>query len=122
MRAAAILTLWTLLSGPAEPHWHTDYAPALAESVQKGKPLLILFEEERCLYCERQHRELKHVDLSGVVLLKVQKESSTVLVPHFGVHCFPTIMLAAPDGWVKDTLIGLHDHKQVQEAISRARK
>ena len=119
-----LLAFYLSLIGPVlhAAEWLTDYAPALAESARQERPLFILFESDHCLWCQRQERELSQVDLSGCVLLKVRAEQSSLLVPHFGVNCYPTIVVAAHDGTVRDHLIGFKHAETVREAVRRGWK
>jgi thioredoxin-related protein len=99
MTAIRFATLVLLLVGrltAEEPPWRTSLDEALAGS--EGKPLVLLFSLEGCVWCHRLIEESSanaetRQALGQVVGVVVRAEDQPSLVQRLGITSFPTLVL-----------------------------
>ncbi len=95
-----------------EVQWRTDYASARREAADKGRPLIIDFYTQACVYC-RKLDVTTFVDPTVAatmnerfIPLKIDAEQERWLSQTLRIELFPTMVLAAPDGKIVDVLRG----------------
>jgi len=92
--------------------WHHDYRTAYEESRAGGRPLLIDFGTDPCVWCKRldatTFRDPAVVGLvrNGFVALRVDARYEPGLVRALHIQSFPTVVLAGPNGAILDRLVG----------------
>jgi len=120
------LSLLIAASVPAagqEIHWCRDYKTAWEESRATGRPLLLDFGTESCLWCKRLDattlRDPDVVELVNgrFVALHVDSDREPLLSRALHVKSHPTIVLAGPDGTVLDRVIGYTDKTRFQQHL-----
>lgn len=79
-----------------KPVWYQDFAAAKAECLRSGKPLLIVFSTESCVWCRKQEADTIGVDLSGVVPVKFDAADDPSWVRKWGVTSYPTTVVVSP--------------------------
>src|SRR5205807_7601220 len=104
-------------STPAqEVAWRKDYATALKEAKEKGKPLFLTFTMVGCRWCHTLDSStycdpaVARALEEQFVPLKVQAEDYADLVKWLGIQSYPTIVVASPAGRI------LEIHKGYLEA------
>lgn len=105
--------------------WRTDYNAARKESEAKNLPVLIDFTRPGCLPCERMDqstfRDPRVVATLNerYVPLKLNGLEEPILTSRLGISLYPTLVLAAPDGRIVQTLQGFQDADSLQEQLQR---
>ncbi|MDB5310960.1 MAG: hypothetical protein JWO38_5162 [Gemmataceae bacterium] len=85
-------------------HWRQDYTAARKEATATGRPLLLDFGTEACVWCRKldatTFRDRGVVELINerVIPVKVDGEREAWLTRAAGVEAFPTLVLVSPDG------------------------
>lgn len=114
--AVAALVIGAAVGSPApaaaqEVRWRNDYAAARKEATASGRPLLLDFGNEACVWC-RKLDATTFRDPAVVALLndrfipvKVDGDREAWLTKAVGVQAFPTLVLIAADGKV----LGRHE-------------
>ena len=104
--AVSVAVGWATPASAQEVRWRQDYAAARAEATTSGRPLLLDFGTEACIYC-RKLDATTFRDRGVVALLndrfipvKVDGDRDRRLTQAVGVQAFPTLVLVAPDGKV----------------------
>jgi thioredoxin-like negative regulator of GroEL len=109
-----------------EVQWRTDYAAARREAAEKDRPLVIDFGTENCFWCKqldlRTFRDVAVVRALNerFVPLKIDAQREPELTSRLRIQTFPTIVLAAPDGKILDTIEGFREATPFQEYLQRA--
>lgn len=113
-------------------NWRHEYNAAREEADAKSKYFLLLFCEENsiyCLFCEENsicsEKFLQSFDDPKVVSLvneqfvplRIDGSKDARLANKLGVQQYPTIILAAPDGKIIDTVIGYMDTPTLLEKL-----
>ena len=106
-----------LAAEPASLSWRSDYASALQEGRETGKPLLLFFTgSDWCVWCKRLHQEVfqsgefaREVG-SSFVFVEIDSPMRRTLKPElqrqnerlkqqFQVKAFPSVILVDPQGF-----------------------
>jgi thioredoxin-like negative regulator of GroEL len=101
--------------------WRTDYNSARKEATEKGRPILIDFGTENCMWCKKLElstlRDSAIVRLlnENFVSLKMDAEREPALAQTLHISQYPTLVLAAPDGKIIGVLEGPHLTDQLQK-------
>jgi thiol:disulfide interchange protein len=116
-------------------HW-TDAGQATVAAMRSHRPILYEFSAEWCAPCHALEREVfMDPDLaakinSNYIVVRVvdrQREegrnTGTVqqLMDRYGVNAFPTVVIAAPDGSLKDRVVGYPGRDQFAAFLDRVR-
>ena len=126
VRNLLALSLLIAASVPAaaqEIHWCRDYQTAWQESRATGRPLLLDFGTESCLWCKRLDattlRDPGVVDMVNgkFVALHVDSNREPALSRALHIKSHPTIVLAGPDGVVLDRVLGYTDASRFQQHL-----
>lgn len=106
------LTLTTVGTAQAQPvRWRHDPAAARTEAASSGKPLVLDFGNEGCIWCKRldatTFRDPGVVQLLNdrFIPVKVDSDREERLTQSLGVQAFPTILVVSPEGKV----VGRHE-------------
>jgi thioredoxin-related protein len=103
--------------------WRTDYAKALKESADSGKPLFVNVGTENCYWCKQLDlRTFKDGELVGVinercVPLKINASQNAYLVQVLRVQSYPTLVFAAPDGSILNIREGFLEAPALREML-----
>jgi len=111
-----VLALLTLVGGATpvaaqDIRWRTDYAAARKEATATGRPLLLDFGTEACVWCRKldattfRDRGVVALVNEKVIPVKVDADRDAWLARAAGVEAYPTLVLLAADGKV----IARHD-------------
>lgn len=97
--------MWRLCDEAPEIQWRSDYAAALIESKETGKPLFVYFTGAECIWCRKleaatfRNKDVRK-SLAGFVSLKLDGAKHANLAKLLWVRRYPTLILAAPDGTI----------------------
>ena len=123
------LTVMVAASGTAfaqEVQWRHDYAAARKESAATGRPLLLDFGSENCIWCQRldasTFRNPNVIALLNdkFIPVKLDGNREEQLTQALNVTGFPTLVLAAPDGKVLGRKDGYLDAAGMTAMLNRA--
>ncbi len=126
MFVSAVVLAACARSAPAQPvQWRSDYNSARKEATEKGRPILLDFGTENCMWC-------KKLDLSTLrdpvivrllndnfVSLRVDAERETTLAQTLRISQYPTMVLASPDGKIIGVLEGYQEAPQLSEQLQK---
>lgn len=110
----------------AQVVWNSDYAAARKEAAEKGRPLLLEFSTDNCVWCRKlESGTLRDPQVVAAlterfVCLKVDGDRDPMLVGALRVTTFPTIVLAAADGKILNTLEGYQEKGTLLDQLNRA--
>lgn len=105
--------------------WRIDYNAVRKEATEKGRPILIDFGAENCLWCKKldltTFRDPTVVKLlnEGFVALRVDADRETTLVQTLRITQYPTMVLASPEGKIIGVLEGYQDSATLSEQLQR---
>lgn len=105
--------------------WRTDYNAARREAAQAGKPLLIDFSTDNCMWCkkldETTFRDPAIVALLGeqYVTLRINADLVPALAQALRIQSYPTLVLAGPDGKILGTIEGYMEAARLTEHLQR---
>jgi thioredoxin-related protein len=106
--------------------WRHDYAAARREAAETGKPLLLDFGTEACVWCRKldgtTFRDPKVVRVLNdrFVPVKIDANKYEKLTSMLGIDGFPTLLLATPDGKVAGRHAGYADVPQLTALLGKA--
>lgn len=110
---------------PSQVQWRYDYTKARKESEEKGRLLLVDFGTENCYWC-RKLDEITFRDPAVISLmnerfipLKVDAGREPKLTQALGINAFPTLVVAAPDGRILNTIEGFQDAARFNETLRK---
>src|SRR5262249_31934973 len=92
---------------------------------EKGKPLLIDFGTENCMWCKQLDRTtfrdpaVVQILSDRFILLKVDAEREANLTQALRIQNFPTLILAAPDGKILGMIEGYQEAPRLIEHLNR---
>jgi thioredoxin-related protein len=87
-----------------EVAWRSDYARAMKEAAEKGRPLLVDVGSDNCYWCKQLDAktftdpELVKLLNERCIPLKVNGSHNAYLVQALRIQSYPTLVFAAPDG------------------------
>jgi thioredoxin-like negative regulator of GroEL len=108
-----------------EVKWRSDYNAARREAQDKGKPLVIDFGTEHCLWCKRLDATTFHDAAvvkamnTGFVPLRIDAEKEASLANILRIQNYPTIVIAGPDGKILVTREGYLEADRFMEQLQR---
>ena len=125
----ASVSLWlppgSHAQSPTEIHWRYDYTKARKEAEAKNLPLVVDFGTENCYWC-RKLDEITFKDRTVIGLmnekfipLKVDAGREPKLTQALNINAFPTLVMAAPDGRILNTIEGFQDAARFTETLQR---
>jgi thioredoxin-related protein len=108
-----------------EVEWRDDYNKARQEAADKGRPLLLDFGTENCLWCKQLDlRTFKDPALAALlnerfVPLKLDGARNAPLVEALHIQNYPTLVFAAPDGRIIGYQEGFVEAPRLREQLQR---
>jgi thiol-disulfide isomerase/thioredoxin len=121
-----ILSAWWI--GPClaeEVQWRHDYNTARREAQEKDRPLVVDFGTEHCFWCKKlddttfRSPSVINVLNQQFIPVKVDAEKNVRLAEALRIQGYPTIVLAASDGKILDTLEGYVEPARFGELLQR---
>jgi thioredoxin-like negative regulator of GroEL len=106
--------------------WKSDYAAARKEAFEKGRPIVIVFSGESCIWCRKlESATLRDAGVMAAlterfVCLKVDGDREVNLTQALKVQSYPTVIIAAPDGKILATIDGFVEATKFLEQLNRA--
>ncbi|VTT98133.1 protein disulfide-isomerase : Thiol:disulfide interchange protein-like protein OS=Planctomyces limnophilus (strain ATCC 43296 / DSM 3776 / IFAM 1008 / 290) GN=Plim_1636 PE=4 SV=1: Thioredoxin_7 [Gemmataceae bacterium] len=113
-------------AGAQDVKWRHDYAAARREAAETGKPLLLDFGTEACVWCRKldgtTFRDPKVARLLNdrFIPVKIDATKYEKLTSMLGIDGFPTLLLATPDGKVAGRHAGYADVSQLTALLGKA--
>ncbi len=105
--------------------WKSDYAAARKEAFAKGRPLVIVFGGENCVWCRKlEAATLRDASVVAAladrfVCLKVDGDREVNLTQALTVRTYPTIVVAAPDGKILATIDGFIEAGKLLDQLNQ---
>jgi thioredoxin-related protein len=121
-----LLTLAARSAQAQELSWYSDYPSARREAWDKGKPLLLDFGSAHCYWCKKLDQTTFHdasvarILRERFVLLRLDGERDLKLAETLGVHSYPTLVFAAPDGRILGSHEGYVNPAGMKEFLGKA--
>ncbi len=124
-----VACLWLLSAAGAraqEVAWRQDYSAARQEAATKGRPLVIDFGTENCVYCKlldaRTFRDPEIVRLLNerCVPLKVDAQRHPTLANALHIQNYPTLVFASPEGKILGYQEGFVEAPALKEHLDKA--
>ncbi len=109
-----------------EIKWFTDYNLARQEASDKGKPLLIDFGTENCVWCKQLDlRTFKDAGVAGTlndrfVAVKIDANRNRALTEALHIQSFPTLVFASSDGHILGYQEGFIEAPKMKDQLQRA--
>jgi thioredoxin-like negative regulator of GroEL len=125
----SVAFLWLLSAAGAraqEVAWRHDYSQARQEAAAKGRPLVIDFGTENCVYCKlldaRTFRDPEIVRLLNerCVPLKVDAQRHATLANALHIQNYPTLVFASPEGKILGYQEGFVEAPALKEHLDKA--
>src|SRR5262249_11272004 len=111
----AVLALAALPAAAEEIHWRGDYRSAWQESRASGRPLLLDFGCDHCVWCPTTAAAPPGAPAVAAlvnhdfVAYRVNADREPRLARALRVSSFPTIVIAGPDGTVLERVVGFRN-------------
>jgi len=109
-----------------EVQWRSDYAAARKEATDSGRPLLVDFGTEQCVWCRKldvttfRDPAVAKLITERFVPVKIDGRADVWLTEACRVRSFPTLFLAAPDGIILATRVGYVDAAGMARLLEEA--
>jgi len=122
----AIVLSQTNQANAQDVAWRRDYAAARKEATETGRPLLLDFGTEGCVWCRKQDattfRDPRVVKLLNerFIPVKIDAERENRVTQALGIESFPTLVLASPEGKVLGRQVGYADVAQLNALLGKA--
>jgi thioredoxin-related protein len=93
-------------AGAQDVRWRPDFNSARKEAAASGKPLLLDFGSENCMWCRKldsttfRDRTVVQLINENFVPVKVDGEREERIAQAVGVQAFPTLVIVSPEGKV----------------------
>jgi len=106
--------------------WKVDYAVARKDAFDKGMPLMIVFGGEQCLWCKKlesttfRDPAVMTILAERFVCLKLDGDRNASLTQTLHVTSYPTIIIAAPDGKILDSIEGFVEANRLVSTLNQA--
>jgi thioredoxin-like negative regulator of GroEL len=110
----------------SDVQWRANYNVARKEAQEKNLPLVIDFGTDNCPWCVKlDGSTLRDPRVVGTmnqhfVSLKVNARENPSLAEALNIQSYPTLVLAAPDGKILETLEGYKEAAVFHESLQRA--
>ena len=105
--------------------WLSDYNVARKEAAERGRPILLDFGTEGCLWCKKLDQSTFRDGMVAALLndkfvaLRVDADRDASLTQTLRITQFPTIVLAAPDGKILGVLEGYQEAPALAERLQK---
>jgi thioredoxin-related protein len=120
--------LCSILCAPAvadEVDWRADYNTARKEAAEKDRPIFLDFGFEGCKYCRlldsttfRDPEVIKRLN-SRFVAIRIDIEKDPTLAEKLGLHMYPTVVFASPEGHILGKIEGYQEAVAFRENLER---
>jgi hypothetical protein len=131
VRQGAVLTVVVLLMAvlPAagqDIEWRVDYRKAREEARATGRPLLLDFGTEQCMWCRKLDATTFRDPAVAAMLardfipLRIDAPHQSTLTHALKIDRFPTLLFAAPDGTILGRQVGYVDAGRFRGQMERA--
>jgi thioredoxin-related protein len=113
-------------AGAQDVRWRTDFAAARKEAAASGKPMLLDFGTEACMWCRKMDattlRDRAVVDAINArfIAVKVDGERDERLTQAVGVQAFPTLAIVSAEGKVVAKHEGYADVPKMMSILRQA--
>jgi thioredoxin-related protein len=122
----AVVLGWGDLVHAQEIAWRQSYAAARKEATQTGRPLLLDFGFDACVWCRKQDattfRDPRVVKLlnEGFIPVKIDAQRDDRVVRALGIESFPSLVLGSAEGKVLGRHEGYADVSQLTALLGKA--
>jgi thioredoxin-related protein len=130
MRVHLVLLLSLALNASslhaAEINWHQDVNQAWAKSLEKKRPLLVVFTVPNCFYCAKLKKEtLSDSTIAAQVNgqfepVQIDGQQHPALMKKLGVDGYPTTLLITPAGVVASRIEGYETPQELNPKLLSA--
>jgi thioredoxin-related protein len=109
-----------------EVRWRDNYDAARREATETGKPLLLDFGTEACVWCRKldatTFRDPKVVKLLNerFIAVKIDANRYMKLTTALGIESYPTLVLATADGKVAGRHVGYATVPELMTLLNKA--
>ena len=106
--------------------WRQDYAKARAEARATGRPLVLDFSTEQCMWCRKLEATTFRDPTVAALLardfvpLHVDALHQPALARALKIDRYPTLLFAAPDGTILGRHVGFVDAGRFRDQLERA--
>jgi thioredoxin-related protein len=106
--------------------WRRDYVAARKEAAETGRPLLMDFGTEACVWCRKldasTFRDARVVKLLNerFIPVKIDANRDLRLTQALAIDSYPTIVLASSDGKVLGRHVGYADVSELNALLAKA--
>lgn len=105
--------------------FETSYPDALAEARRSGKPLLVFFSTDECIFCQQMQeeafRDQQVVRLAGeFVCVRVESGESPEVCKDFHIEAYPTVQFVASDGIPLHRVLGKREPEVLASQMQAA--
>jgi thioredoxin-like negative regulator of GroEL len=126
MFVSALVLAACARTAPAQNvQWRSDYNSARKEATEKGRPILLEFGTENCMWCKKldvtTFRDPSVVKLLNdqFVSLKVDAEREATLAQTLRISQYPTLVVAGPEGKIIGVFEGYQEAPQLAEQLQK---
>ena len=119
-------TDWAAAEKQAPLEWHNDFHHAWKATQADGRPMLLFFTIDDCLFCAKMKAEtyghaevVSHIRRSFVPL-SVDGQEAELLAKKLGVEVYPTTVIVSPGAKVLDTMHGFIEPEPFQKRLTTA--
>jgi thioredoxin-like negative regulator of GroEL len=105
--------------------WRTDYNSARKEASEKGRPILLEFATENCMWCKKldltTFRDPAVAKLLNeqFISLKVDADRESTLTQMLRITQYPTLVVAGPDGKIIGVLEGYQEPAPLSDQLQK---
>lgn len=126
----ALSALLVLMAGSShalaqEIDWRTDYAKAVAEAGEKGRPLFIDVGSDNCYWCRQLEQrtftdeKIRKLLAERFIPLKINGTKNTYLVQALRIQSYPTLVFAGNDGTIVGYKEGFQDAATLEQLMAK---
>jgi thioredoxin-like negative regulator of GroEL len=122
----ACLVIFSNRTLAQDANWRHDYAAARKEASETGKPLLMDFGTEACVWCRKldatTFRDPRVVKLLNerFIPVKIDANREIRLTQALAIDSYPTIVLASAEGKILGRHVGYADYSELSTLLAKA--
>jgi thioredoxin-like negative regulator of GroEL len=105
--------------------WRTDYNSARKEASEKGRPILLEFGTENCMWCKKLDQSTFHDPSVARLLndqfvsLKIDADREAALAQMLHISQYPTLVVAGPEGKIIGVLEGYQEAAPLTDQLRK---